>query len=131
VDGSIQITNLSESVFPLLLNQVPFPQKAKPAMLDIISGEDKVIPVIKDNPRGIWLGFPGLCKGCGLCIHKCPTKVIHWSNELGVYGHQGFSQRWKAVYSVACAKWSVLTVQFESRKNQYKIKNSTCSRSVE
>jgi hypothetical protein len=36
--------------------------------------------------------------------------------------HQGFSQRWKAVYSVACAKWSVLTVQFELRKNQYKIK---------
>ena len=39
-----------------------------------------------DNPRGTWLGYPGLCKGCGLCIHKCPTKVIVWSEELGVYG---------------------------------------------
>lgn len=39
-----------------------------------------------DNPRGMWLVFPGLCKGCGLCIHKCPTKVINWSKELGVYG---------------------------------------------
>ncbi|MCW2276979.1 4Fe-4S dicluster domain-containing protein [Heliophilum fasciatum] len=30
--------------------------------------------------------FPGLCKGCGLCIEKCPTKTIRWSYNLGVYG---------------------------------------------
>ncbi|OPY58651.1 MAG: NADH dehydrogenase subunit I [Pelotomaculum sp. PtaU1.Bin035] len=30
--------------------------------------------------------FPGLCKGCGLCIEKCPKKCIVWSNTLGVYG---------------------------------------------
>ncbi len=30
--------------------------------------------------------FPTLCKGCGLCMEKCPVKVIEWSDKLGVYG---------------------------------------------
>lgn len=30
--------------------------------------------------------FPRLCKGCGLCIEKCPVKTLKWSDELGVYG---------------------------------------------
>jgi len=30
--------------------------------------------------------FPGLCKGCGLCIEKCPVKCLKWSKVLGVYG---------------------------------------------
>lgn len=30
--------------------------------------------------------FAGLCKGCGLCIEKCPQKAISFSpQELGVY----------------------------------------------
>ncbi len=33
-----------------------------------------------------WTVFPGLCKGCGLCIEKCPVKCIAWSKVLGVYG---------------------------------------------
>ena len=30
--------------------------------------------------------FPRLCKGCGLCIEKCPVKTLAWSDNLGVYG---------------------------------------------
>lgn len=30
--------------------------------------------------------FPAYCKGCGLCKEKCPTQVIIWSEQLGVYG---------------------------------------------
>ncbi len=30
--------------------------------------------------------FPGLCKGCGLCIEKCPVNNLGWSKVLGVYG---------------------------------------------
>ncbi|MTI93869.1 MAG: 4Fe-4S dicluster domain-containing protein [Firmicutes bacterium] len=30
--------------------------------------------------------FPDLCKGCGLCIQKCPVNIIEWSKDLGVYG---------------------------------------------
>ena len=31
--------------------------------------------------------FQGLCKGCGICIEKCPFKAINFSKkDLGVYG---------------------------------------------
>ena len=38
------------------------------------------------NPKGLWNVYPGLCKGCGLCIEKCPVKVIEWSDKLGFMG---------------------------------------------
>ena len=40
---------------------------------------------IKSN-RGEWTVFPGLCKGCGLCIEKCPTATLDWCDTLGIYG---------------------------------------------
>ena len=39
-----------------------------------------------ENDQGKWHGFPGLCKGCGLCIEKCPVKVISWADELASTG---------------------------------------------
>ncbi|WP_371371615.1 4Fe-4S binding protein [Sporomusa aerivorans] len=39
-----------------------------------------------DSEKGLWANFPNLCKGCGLCIEKCPVKCITWSEDLGVYG---------------------------------------------
>lgn len=37
--------------------------------------------------RGNFTIFPELCKGCGLCMQKCPTNIIVWSKDvLGVYG---------------------------------------------
>ncbi len=43
-------------------------------------------PAGYDNEKGLWTNFAGLCKGCGLCIEKCPVKCISWSHELCVYG---------------------------------------------
>lgn len=40
----------------------------------------------QENNRGTWTVFPDLCKGCGLCIEKCPTQVIYWSEKLGFMG---------------------------------------------
>ncbi|MDA8096276.1 MAG: 4Fe-4S binding protein [Clostridia bacterium] len=40
----------------------------------------------KETKRGTFTLFPGLCKGCGLCIEKCPKKCLGWSRTLGVYG---------------------------------------------
>lgn len=37
-------------------------------------------------PRGRWIIFPELCKGCGLCIETCPEEVLGWSKDLGAYG---------------------------------------------
>ncbi|HHW27964.1 MAG TPA: 4Fe-4S binding protein [Syntrophomonadaceae bacterium] len=43
-------------------------------------------PNVYENDRGIFAVFPELCKGCGLCIEKCPTHVIHWSKKLAFNG---------------------------------------------
>jgi len=39
-----------------------------------------------EGEKGSWSVFPGLCKGCGLCMEKCPKKCLSWSSNLGVYG---------------------------------------------
>ncbi|QGG48658.1 4Fe-4S dicluster domain-containing protein [Heliorestis convoluta] len=39
-----------------------------------------------ESGKGRFNLFPGLCKGCGLCIEKCPTDTITWSGKLGIYG---------------------------------------------
>lgn len=39
-----------------------------------------------ETPKA-WLYIsPDLCKGCGLCREKCPTAVLDWSVQMGVYG---------------------------------------------
>ncbi|MDF9407106.1 MAG: 2-ketoisovalerate ferredoxin oxidoreductase subunit delta [Pelotomaculum sp. PtaB.Bin013] len=43
-------------------------------------------PSTQETEKGFFTLFPGLCKGCGLCIEKCPKKSLDWSNVLGVYG---------------------------------------------
>lgn len=47
-------------------------------------GKWKVIST--ESGKGTFHLFPGLCKGCGLCLEKCPTNTITWSKSLGVYG---------------------------------------------
>lgn len=42
--------------------------------------------ITKTSGKGIFHLFPSLCKGCGLCIEKCPVKTIGWSEELGLFG---------------------------------------------
>ena len=39
-----------------------------------------------EGEKGTFTLFSGLCKGCGLCMEKCPQKCISWSKNLGVYG---------------------------------------------
>ncbi|SMB95241.1 2-oxoglutarate ferredoxin oxidoreductase subunit delta [Desulfonispora thiosulfatigenes DSM 11270] len=39
-----------------------------------------------DNEKGNFTIFYDLCKGCGLCIEKCPTSCISWSKSLGFMG---------------------------------------------
>ncbi|MDD3653183.1 MAG: ferredoxin family protein [Desulfotomaculaceae bacterium] len=43
-------------------------------------------PKTQELDKGYFTLFPGLCKGCGLCIETCPRKSITWSDVLGVYG---------------------------------------------
>jgi len=43
-------------------------------------------PRTQELEKGYFTLFPGLCKGCGLCIEKCPKKYLGWSDVLGVYG---------------------------------------------
>jgi len=36
--------------------------------------------------KALFTIFCNLCKGCGLCITKCPVQTIVWDDTLGVYG---------------------------------------------
>ncbi len=39
----------------------------------------------RDNKKS-WTNFKDLCKGCGLCLEKCPVKALSWDPQnLGVY----------------------------------------------
>jgi len=41
--------------------------------------------IYQDKQKSITV-FHGLCKGCGLCLEKCPFKAIKFSQkDLGVY----------------------------------------------
>lgn len=42
----------------------------------------------KGNEKALFTISPELCKGCGLCIEKCPAKVIDWSDLIGIYGSE-------------------------------------------
>ena len=50
--------------------------------------ENKSKKVNKKEHKGIaWTGFSDFCKGCGLCIEKCPKKCLKFSDEyIGFYG---------------------------------------------
>ena len=37
------------------------------------------------NGKADWYMFTELCKGCGLCMVKCPKKCLNWSKEVGLY----------------------------------------------
>lgn len=39
-----------------------------------------------ESSKSYFYLFPMLCKGCGLCVEKCPTKTLAFSEELGLYG---------------------------------------------
>ena len=35
--------------------------------------------------NGTWTVFSTLCKGCGICLVKCPTKALVFGKDFGVY----------------------------------------------
>jgi 2-oxoglutarate ferredoxin oxidoreductase subunit delta len=39
----------------------------------------------REGTKGTWNIFAGMCKGCGLCMERCPVDVLGWSDELGIY----------------------------------------------
>lgn len=41
--------------------------------------------ITEESEQVSWHIFPGLCKGCGLCLERCPVDILFWSEELGVY----------------------------------------------
>jgi len=44
-------------------------------------------PKVYQNKHRAITNFSGLCKSCGICIVKCPKKVLSFSDEyLGYYG---------------------------------------------
>lgn len=42
--------------------------------------------IIKKNSKRLAIIVPKYCKGCGICILKCPVKALSFGETLGVYG---------------------------------------------
>lgn len=42
--------------------------------------------IIKKNSERVAVIIPKYCKGCGICILKCPVKALSFGKTLGVYG---------------------------------------------
>lgn len=42
--------------------------------------------VVKKSSERTAAIIPKLCKGCGICIEKCPVKALSFGENLGVYG---------------------------------------------
>ena len=42
--------------------------------------------VVKRNSERTAVIIPKLCKGCGICIEKCPVGALSFGENLGVYG---------------------------------------------
>lgn len=38
-------------------------------------------PVEAADAKKVHVRFPNLCKGCGLCVEKCPVNALTWSKE--------------------------------------------------
>jgi len=46
----------------------------------------KTRPIRAKDKQKIYIQYPDFCKGCGLCIEKCPTKALSWSEKnVGLY----------------------------------------------
>ncbi|MBU3957045.1 4Fe-4S binding protein [Patescibacteria group bacterium] len=43
-------------------------------------------PKTTKTKKGTWTVFLGLCKGCGICLVKCPVKALIFGKEKGVVG---------------------------------------------
>lgn len=40
------------------------------------------------DDKKTWTCFPEYCKGCSLCITRCPVKALQFSEEIGFLGNQ-------------------------------------------
>lgn len=57
---------------------------AKGAHDNSISGKvEKPLENVFEKDGKKWLRFPQYCKGCGLCIVRCPVRAIKFSKDLG------------------------------------------------
>lgn len=82
------------------------------------TGQHAVFEGIRfQTPRGSWTIFPELCKGCGLCIEKCPTNVIGWSSELGAYGSNRVEVKADGCITCRICAWHCPDAAISVRKN--------------
>ncbi|KUK12658.1 MAG: 2-oxoacid:acceptor oxidoreductase, gamma subunit, pyruvate/2-ketoisovalerate [Moorella sp. 60_41] len=60
------------------------PEKADRGRGGLVPGS--LEPIITEDGQGRFYLYPALCKGCGLCIEKCPVRTIGWARQLGALG---------------------------------------------
>jgi 2-oxoglutarate ferredoxin oxidoreductase subunit gamma len=54
---------------------------------ELKGSETKEITQKFEDDKKIWVRFPDYCKGCGLCIERCPVQALRFSKDLGFLGN--------------------------------------------
>ncbi|MEM4261209.1 MAG: 2-oxoacid:acceptor oxidoreductase family protein, partial [Candidatus Woesearchaeota archaeon] len=67
--------NIKSYEFGLLLDKTEYDKN-----LSNIKQND-FLPIVDNDKDKIHVKFPDLCKGCGLCILKCPVSALSWSED--------------------------------------------------
>jgi len=58
-----------------------------PAQLGLTGIEAKEIQKEFQDDKKTWARFPEYCKGCALCIARCPVNALSFSDDLGFLGN--------------------------------------------
>lgn len=79
---NLQIKEQNQKALELGLNYIF--QKSFPSVPKYITANQ---PNISNDSNKKSIVYPELCKGCGICVLKCPVKAISFSEEIGYFGN--------------------------------------------
>jgi len=81
-DESMKQMNLSA-----LREGINFAQNFDPEETKFVGIKRKEIKQEFSDDKKTWTRFPDYCKGCCLCITRCPVKALQFSDEVGFLGN--------------------------------------------
>lgn len=79
--------NIKKMNFAALQEGINIAQNFDPHEIKFIGKIRKEIKQEFSDEAKTWTRFPEYCKGCALCIVRCPVKALQFSDEVGFLGN--------------------------------------------